>query len=171
MNHAIIVSGTPGTGKTSIAKKIAKHYRYEYIHIGDEDEYIISEDDVKIIDIEKMNKWIEKKQEDKNLVIDSHLSHHYPPEKTKTCIITRCDPIELKHRLKQRKYSTRKTQINLEAEAMDLILQEALAQGHKVYELNTTHRTINSSANEAIKAINENKISYGKNDFTYYLTK
>jgi len=163
----ILVSGTPGTGKTSIAKKIARHYKYKYVHIGDNDEYIIKEEGIKIIDLDKMNNWLNKKEE--NLVVDSHLSHYHP--KAKACIITRCDPSELKNRLKKRGYSEVKIKTNLEAEAMDLILQEALAIGHKVYEVNTTNRTADSCTKEVIKAIDTKTVNYGKNDFSHHLKK
>ena len=59
----ILVSGTPGTGKSRVAKLIAEHYEREYIHIGDHEEYITSKTNVKIIDVEKMNKWIKQKQQ------------------------------------------------------------------------------------------------------------
>jgi adenylate kinase len=172
MNKAIVVSGTPGTGKTQVAKRIAEHFGYEYVHISENEEYVVAETDVKIIDVEKMIAWLKKKQNNtaKGLVIDSHLSHYFPPERTSACIITRCDPSELKNRLKKREYPEGKIEINLEAEAMDLILQEALAEGHEVYEVDTTHKVSSTSAREAIQAIEEGKRSYGKKDYSYYLT-
>jgi len=173
MKKIILISGTPGTGKTEIAKKVAKHYGYKYIHIGEHVEYVTAEKEVKIIDVEKMIEWLKKKQDDteKGLVIDSHLSHYYPVERTKICIITRCDPSELKIRLKNRGYPERKRKINLEAEAMDLILQETLAEGHKVHEVDTTHKTSSVAAKEVIEAIDSGMTSYGKLDYSHYLVK
>ncbi|MFA5406082.1 MAG: adenylate kinase family protein [Candidatus Nanoarchaeia archaeon] len=173
MKNIILVTGTPGTGKSDIAKKIAKHYGYEYIHIGDHKDYVVSEGEVKIIDVDKMIKWLQRQQEsgDGGLVVDSHLSHYYPAKDTKICIVLRCDPAELKNRLKLRGYNENKILINLEAEAMDLILQEALIEKHRVYEIDTTHRTSNSSSQEAINAIINNEINYGKTNYNHYLTK
>ena len=169
----ILVSGTPGTGKTEVAKIIAKHYDYEYVAIGEHEEYVVDKTDIKIIDVNLMIKWLKKKQDNSKrpLVVDSHLSHYYPPDRTKMCIITRCDPAELKNRLKQRGYPEEKIKANLEAEAMDLILQEALAEGHKVHEVDTTHKTANTSAKEAVDAIDSGKTSYGKIDYSNYLMK
>lgn len=168
----ILVSGTPGTGKTEVAKILAEHYGYEYIHIGEDEEYIMErEAEVKVIDVKKMINFLKKKQEasPKALVIDSHLSHYFPPDRTRICIVLRCDPAELKNRLVQREYPEFKIRINLEAEAMDLILQEAIKEGHKVHEIDTTNKTGNASAEEAIKAIDKEETTHGKIDFTYYL--
>ena len=173
MKEVILISGTPGTGKTELAKKIAERYDYEYIHIGEHEEYIIAEKDVKIIDLNKLIKWLKKKQDsnEKDMIVDSHLSHYYPPDRTKICIIMRCDPAELRMRLKRRQYPEQKININLEAEAMDLILQEALAEGHKVHEIDTTHKTASICEEEAINVIDGGERSYGKIDYSHYLVK
>ncbi len=170
MIKAILVTGTPGTGKTSVSKIIANHYGYKYIHIGEDKDYVVAEEDVRIIDVELMVRWLEKKQDEVGgMVVDSHLSHYFPPERTKICIVLRCEPAELKERLKKRNYPKSKIDINLEAEAIDLILQEALNEGHKVYEINTTMRTAESCAEEAIKAIDNCTVKYGTVNFTNYI--
>ncbi|MBD3312484.1 AAA family ATPase [archaeon] len=172
MRKLILVSGTPGTGKTRVAKGIAEHYDYKYVHIGEHEEYVTAQIDIKIIDVEQMIKWLktQQKRDSKTLVVDSHLSHYFPAELTRICIITRCDPSELKTRLKKREYPEEKIRINLEAEAMDLILQEALAEGHKVHEVNTTHKIASTSVKEAIEAIDTGRTSYGEVDFSNHLS-
>ncbi len=175
MKKVVLVTGTPGTGKTSVALGLSKYFGYEYIHIGDHREYVSEVvKGVKIIDIDKMIAWIKARQEksERVLVIDSHLSHHYPKELTEICFVLRCDPAELRLRLKERGYNDKKINVNLEAEAMDLILQEALEEGHTVHEINTTHRDVKSSVWEAVKVLEKSlKPSYGKVDFSYYLEK
>ena len=98
MEKVILVTGTPGTGKTSIAKGIAEHYDYEYILISGHKGYV-SEivKGVKLIDVDKMIKWIKERQErsEKVIIIDSHLSHYYPKELTRMCFVTRFSPAEL----------------------------------------------------------------------------
>ncbi len=173
MNKVILVTGTPGTGKTIIAKAIAKHYDYEYVHIGEHEEYVIAETSVKIVDVEKMISWLKRKQDEssKTLVIDSHLSHYFPSNRTRICIVLRCDPVELRLRLKKRGYPEAKININLEAEAMDLILQEAINEEHKIIEVDTTHKTNNITINKVIKAIDSEESSYGSIDYSNYLIK
>lgn len=175
MEKVILVTGTPGSGKTTVAHGIAKYFGYEYILIGEHKEYIVGlEGGVKIVDVDKMIKWIKEKQNnsEKTLVIDSHISHHYPKELTRICFVIRCDPLELKGRLVERGYSKEKIDTNLEAEAMDLILQEAIMEGHVIHEINTTHKQDKTSAWEAIKVLEGSlKPHYGDLDFSYYLTK
>ncbi|MEM2131013.1 MAG: AAA family ATPase [Candidatus Woesearchaeota archaeon] len=159
----IIVSGTPGTGKTTIAKKIAKEKKYEYIDVNKVIEKqnkkynIISgfdkKRDSKIIDIDNLNNALieliknkqnqekNKEKKTKGLIIDSHLAHYLPKEYVDLCIITKCDLKELKKRLEKRKYSKNKVRENLDAEIFDVCRIEALEKGHKVKIINTTYTT------------------------------
>jgi adenylate kinase len=140
----IIVSGTPGTGKTTFAKKIAKELNYKYLDVKE----IISknnlsegydkERDTEIIDIEKLNKVIiEIIKKEKNTVIDSHLSHYLPKKYVKKCYITKCPLPILKKRLEKRGYSKKKIRENLDAEIFDTCRIEALESGHDVEVINT----------------------------------
>ena len=143
----IVVSGTPGTGKTVIAKRIAKEKDYKYIDINE----IIKinklseghDKDTKIIDTDRLNKVLiklikkEKTQGTKGLVIDSHVSHYLPAKYVSECIITKCDLKELKQRLKKRNYSPEKIRENLDAEIFDTCRIEALELGHKVKVIHT----------------------------------
>jgi len=146
MKKAIIVSGTPGTGKTTIAKKISKERGYDYLDINE----IIKENGLKegfdkkrnsiIVDVKKLNKILIKLIENskKTLVIDGHLSHYLPKKYVKTCFITKCDLKTLKKRLEKRKYSEAKIRENLDAEIFDICRIEALEKGHKVKIIDTT---------------------------------
>lgn len=142
----IIVSGTPGTGKTKLAKKLAKEKNAEHIDVNQ----IIKENKLHesydrkrkcyIVDHKKLNKALIKliKDSKKDLVIDSHLSHYLPSKYVDLCIITKTDLKVLKERLKARKYSQEKIKENLEAEALDTCLVEALENKHKVKVVDTT---------------------------------
>lgn len=142
----IIVSGTPGTGKTTIAKKIAKERNAEYIDVNKViTKYNISDGydrkrKTKIIDVKRLNKVLIKiiKSSKKDLVIDSHLSHYLPPKYVDLCIITKCDLKTLKKRLKKKGYSTEKIKENLDAEIFDVCLNEAKELGHKIKVIDTT---------------------------------
>jgi len=141
----IIVSGTPGTGKTILAKRLAKSIKYIHLDL----KKLISKNKLKesydkkrkcyIIDIKKMNKiLIEKIKKSKNMVIDSHLSHYLPKKYVDLCIITKCNLKILEKRLKKRKYNEDKIRENLDCEIFDVCLNEAREAGHKILVIDTT---------------------------------
>ncbi len=141
----IIVIGSVGTGKTTYAKKLAKKLKYKYIDVNK----IISEKKLssgydrkrkcKVVDTAKLNKvLIDLIKKNKNLVIDSHLSHFLPSKYVDKCYVTKCDLKELEKRLKKRKYSKEKIRENLDAEIFDVCLTEAQERGHKVEITDTT---------------------------------
>jgi adenylate kinase len=147
--RVIVVSGVPGTGKTTIAKKIAKEKKYKYIDVNRViEKHKLSEGydkqkHTKIIDTNKLNKVLiriineEKEKKTKGLVIDSHLVHYLPKEYVDKCIITKCSLKELKKRLKNRGYSKEKVRENLDAEIFDICRLEALEARHNVQVIYT----------------------------------
>ena len=145
----IIVSGTPCTGKSTIAKKIAK-LGYEYIDVSKiiKDNKLAEgydkEKKCKIVDTKKLNKHLIKliKQANKDLVIDSHLSHYLDPKYVDLCIITKCNLKTLKSRLIRRKYTKDKVRENLDCEIFDICLNEAKEAGHKVKVVETDKRPV-----------------------------
>jgi adenylate kinase len=141
---AIIVSGNPATGKTMIAKKIAKEKKLEYIDVNQliKDNklysYYSKKDKSYVVDTTKLNRFLVKIiKKNKKIVLDSHLTHYLNPKYVDLCIITKCDLKRLKKRLEKRKYSKQKIKNNLECEAFDVCRIEALEKGHKVKVIET----------------------------------
>ncbi len=141
----IAVSGTPGTGKTKLAKGLAKALNYRYLDV----KKLIDEKKIgsgydrkrkcKIVDTGKLNKaLIELIRKNPDLVIDSHLSHYLPNEYVHKCIITTCGLDVLKKRLEDRGYAKGKVAENLAAEIFETCLTEAEEAGHKVMAVDTT---------------------------------
>jgi adenylate kinase len=145
----IIVSGVPGTGKTTVAKKLAKEKKYTYINVNKVvDDNKLSEGfdkkrDTKIIDTGKLNKALIKiiKERKKGVVIDSHLSHYLPKKYVDLCIITKCNLKELQKRLVKRGYSKEKVRENMDAEIFDTCKVEAMERGHKIKIIDTSHKS------------------------------
>ena len=116
----IIISGIPGTGKSSLAKFISRKTNFKILDF----KKILKENklnetyDTKrncyFIDIKKLNKVLIKiiKNSKNNLIIDSHLGHFLPRKYVNLCIITKCELKELKRRLIKRKYSNLKIKEN-----------------------------------------------------------
>jgi len=145
MCAAIIVTGTPGTGKTTVAKRLAKELNWKYIDVN---KFITKErlsegydwkKKCKIVDEKKLGRALAKLITDSkdDLVIDSHLSHYISPKSVDLCIVTRCNLKLLRRRLKSRGYTESKIKDNLESEIFEVCLTEAQENGHQVIIVDT----------------------------------
>jgi len=129
----LIVTGTPGVGKTVIAKWISRKYGLEYIPL---DELLIRkrlysgydvEKNSYIIDIERAREYVYKNISFNGIVIDSHIAVNVVPcELIDYCIVLRCNPYVLLDRLIDKGYSRDKALENVQAEILDVILKESI---------------------------------------------
>lgn len=166
------LTGTPGTGKTSISRLLEKRRGWKVIYLNDliKEEHLYSEvdeerdsviADMKLVG-ERLSEILEEekgkdyekekangKEKENITIIESHLAHYV----TDVVIVLRAYPPELKKRLEKRGYSEEKINENAEAEAIDLILAEAFEWCKKVYEVNTTGRTTEETAEDVEKII------------------
>ena len=143
----IAISGTPGTGKTSVATHLQKK-GYTIVRLNDlaiNHDYVDGVDktrNTKLIDIQKLNVFIQKNYSTKDLVFfEGHMAHLLPS--MEKVIILRCHPQKLKRRLKKKGWKTKKIKENIEAETLDIILCEAvgLHQKKNIFEIDTTNKT------------------------------
>lgn len=139
----IIITGTPATGKTTLAKKLKKILNIPIFDFNKflKDEKLILDFDKErnsnIIDEKKIDSKIRPYLKNKSYIIDSHLSHYIKPDNVKICIITKCNLKILKERLKKRRYKKEKIEENLQAEIFDTCNIEALEIGHKTIIIET----------------------------------
>jgi len=157
--RALIVTGTPGTGKTTVAKECAKRFGLKYLDVNK----VIKEQGLaerydkrracNVVDTDRLNQvlveQIEKSK--KRIIIDSHLSHYLPKESVRLCIVTKCSIIELKKRLEKRGYTKSKIRENLDAEIFDVCLVEAEEMGHDIIILDTVQRVDYNKLKERFK--------------------
>jgi adenylate kinase len=145
----IAISGTPGTGKSTLALKLAKekgysrldlHKYYKRLAIRYDKKsrsYVINEK--KFLNL--VNEQIKAHAQEKGLIIDTHIAHYLPSKMVNLCIVTRCSNLkELERRLKRRKYPLAKIRENLDCEIFQVCLGEALERGHKVKVIETCGR-------------------------------
>jgi adenylate kinase len=133
----ICVTGTPGSGKTFYAKKIADALSFKYVDVKEVikknklDGKFDKKRDCNIIDTKKLNEVLIKLKGD--VVIDSHLSHYLLPKFVDYVVVVKCELKELKKRLEERGYSNNKIRENLDCEIFDICLTEAMESGHEVF--------------------------------------
>lgn len=141
----ICITGTPCTGKTTLAKILSRKLRYRYVDVKRliKKNRLYEHYDKKlktyIVEPKKLNNFLIKKVIDSNnLIIDSLLSHYLPKKYVDLCIVTKCELKELKKRLEKRRYPKEKVRENLDAEIFDICLNEAKEKGHYTFVINTT---------------------------------
>ena len=143
----IIVSGTPGTGKTTLSKKLAKELKFKYVDVNKiikRFNLIESYDKARktnVIDIYKLNRVLIKFiKQGKNLVIDGHLSHNLPKQYVDLAVITKCNLKKLEKRLERKRWSKSKIRENMDSEIFNICFEEAKQQKHKILVVDTTKR-------------------------------
>jgi len=144
----LICTGTPGTGKTELSKELAKQLKIKYVDVNkiiDKEKLAESYDENRetlVVDEKKLAKaLIAHTKKNKNMIIDSHMSHELPAKHADWCIITRCDPATLRKRLVRKGYPKEKVQENVDAEILNICLDEAEQKGHKLVVVNTTRQS------------------------------
>lgn len=144
----IIITGSVGTGKTTLAKRLAKEHRFRRIDVNKlvKEGKLYDSYDRKtksfFVDTKKLSSFLIKliKNSKQSLVIDSHLSHYLPRKYVDLCIVTKCDLKVLEKRLKKRKYSKEKIKENLECEIFDVCLNEAREKGYRIRIVDTSKK-------------------------------
>ena len=154
----IAVTGTPATGKTSVAKILAEKLGFRYINLNKfaKEKKLFSGYDRKrkcnVVDIEKMRKEIKKIQED--LVMDSHYSHEMPFD---VVVVLRTNPRELRKRMERKGWWKEKIEENIEAEIMEICKSEALERlgNKKMIEIQTTRKKPEDVVKEIMEKLRE----------------
>ena len=161
----IALTGTPGTGKTTVCDYISGHskYRKQYsiinlnklilekrIYTG-KDEKRDSYD----ADMERLRELvvqiIVQTRPGMDIIMEGHLSHFLPAD---AVIVLRASPVALRKRLgKRHRYSYEKIKENANAEALDVILVESVERNRKVFEIDTTDTPLLSVVKSVISII------------------
>lgn len=175
----LAVSGVPGTGKTSVARLLAKKLDANLIEVrklvdsGKIKHGYDRKRKTRTVDVSGMKKAVKEKIiKDKINIVESHLSHLIDAD---LVVILRTNPPELKKRLEKRKWSRAKIRENVEAEIVDEITIEALDIRGKsrVLEIDTSGKKPGETAGLIAKLL-KRQIDYreylaGKTDWSGYM--
>lgn len=172
MVKTIIITGTPGCGKTSLGNSLAKRLDASIIHLTDlikNSDYPKEYDkarDTWIINEKKMKRTVKKqiqaaRQANVNyLIIESHFSDIVPNKYIDLAIVLRCDPEILYNRLISRGYVEEKAKENVQSEILggcvNYLLQKRLSV--PIYEFDTSNVQIQDLSEQIIKIIKGQKV-------------
>ncbi|MCC6004714.1 MAG: adenylate kinase family protein [Thermofilum sp.] len=146
---AILVTGTPGVGKTTVSLELSRLTGKKYIDVADlarKKGFVKgfdSETQSAVVDTAQLRKFLENILTC-NEIVDTHVVEAVPPGKVNRVLVLRLDPLELRKRLERRGYPAVKVKQNVESEILDSVLIDAIRYfGYgKVLEIDITGRKI-----------------------------
>jgi adenylate kinase len=165
----ILITGTPCTGKTTVAKQLASQLEAQYVNLTElaTTKNLIQGTDKKrntaIIDEKRMKQTIAAiiKHSDKNdIIIDGHYAVNVVPEWLITHVfVLRRNPVELKKLMEQRGFSGQKLWENLAAEILDVCLVEALnvIKKGKICEVDASNKSAKEVIGEILDVLDERR--------------
>ncbi|KAJ9142622.1 hypothetical protein NKR23_g7010 [Pleurostoma richardsiae] len=127
----IIITGTPGTGKTTHSELLAERTGLRHLsvnqvvkerecHEGWDDEF-----QSWIVDEDKLLDAIEDEVKAGGCIIDWHACDLFPKSWIDLVVVLRVDSDKLYDRLTARNYPEKKLQENIDSEIMEVLLEEA----------------------------------------------
>jgi adenylate kinase len=166
--RVILVTGTPGVGKTTVSQKLASKLDAVYIGIKElvkKQKLVTSVDEERrtlIADTEKVSKQLQETltKTEGIIIIEGHYATDVVPKKdVNTVFVLRRDPRELKGALEKRGYEEKKLWENLAAEILDVCLWDALSAcgSDKVCEIDVSGKTVEEVVEEMMLVLEKRK--------------
>ena len=166
----ILITGTPGTGKSSLAERVASaasFTQYDVSAVAKEEKLCAEYDeelDTYVIDEDKVLDHMEERlggEHGGGHVVDYHSCDLFPERWFDLVVVLTCDNSELYERLKSRGYSEKKITKNVECEIFQTIVEEARdSYAEDVVKVCSSNAIEDMEANEA--AITEWIDQWGK---------
>jgi adenylate kinase len=164
LRNVIIVTGTPGTGKTILSRALAKAIGARYVNLTQfvSKRGLYSEIDrerrTKIVDLARTRSSLMRELGTTNgpVVVDTHvLEGIVPGEMVRRVIVLRCHPKVLEARLQAKKWKPDKIRENVLAEILDSCLTAAVKQygRRKVIQLDTSRGSVPPSVDMVRRSI------------------
>lgn len=167
MGKAVVISGTPGVGKSAIAKLLTKKLGGIYVNLTEfvlSNKLYIEYDELRnsyIIDEELVRSKIAGivKSSEGYVIIDSHYGEIIKDDLVEKIFVLRINPSDLLKRLKSRGWHNTKIRENLEVELLGTCTLNALEEhpAHKICEVDVTNKSQNEVVDEIISILRGKK--------------
>jgi len=164
--QAIIVTGTPGTGKTTFAKKLAKEIGVDYVALTQ----FVSERKLytgfdrergsRVVNLARVHASLNRLllQTRRPTIVDTHIPEGIIPKGlVKLVFVLRCHPRILERRLSKKKWKQNKIRENVLAEMLDVCLINAVKWFglSRVVQLDTSRISVNKCVATAKRILNQ----------------
>lgn len=156
----VAVLGAPASGKTVFAKKLSERLGCYYVNVNQlslEKGYIIEKDferDSYVLDEGKVREELLRILEERGcLIVETITPYAIPKDSVAFVVVVRCRPSVLLKRLRERGYSREKVRENLEYEAIDGPLFDAmeLAPEERIIEVDGCEGNLDEELERILK--------------------
>ena len=143
---SIVITGNPGVGKHTIAKKLAKKLDFPILDLNQiaiESKIFQKHDSILEVNVGKLEK-IMKKLVQKNSIVVGHLAPYVlSKSQINSVIILRKNPYKLIPIYKKRKYSQKKINENVGSEILGIIEYDSITRFgmQKTFQINATNKS------------------------------
>jgi adenylate kinase len=162
-DSVVIITGTPGTGKTTVGRALAKNIGADYInltrYVSQRKLYSRTDQErrSKVIDLARTRDALKREfNRAGTVIIDTHIPAGIVPRTTVTRVfVLRCHPTVLQRRLRAKGWNALKTRENVLAEIIDSCLIEAIQYygSRKVIQIDTSREKVRSCVDLAKRAV------------------
>lgn len=176
MTDVIVLTGTPGVGKTSVSKLLSDILKARLIDVDQvvrEEHLILGYDrnrDSDIVDITSLSNRIVDliQMADEVVIVEGHYASELVPKRyVSNVIILRRDPNDLEKKLRDKGFNEKKIRENVLAEILDVCLIDATERHslEKLIEVDTTDKDVEETVNEILERLKEGNGKIGTIDW------
>jgi adenylate kinase len=172
---AIVITGNPGVGKHTIARKLGAELGFAIIDLNQiaiTKGIFEKKGSTLDVDVNKLSRAV-KKMIKRNTIVVGHLAPYVIPRRqVKFALVLRKSPYKLISVYKKRKYSKKKAFENLGSEILGVVAYDAVSRfgPSKVHQLDTT-RLSAKEATSKIKSIFKKKFAGDRIDWLGLVAK
>ncbi len=161
MAKAIVITGTPSVGKTTLARRLARELDLQLVDVGElvKRKGLHTGYDITtaayVIDERRLRSMLRKTLGTESVLATNYLGGIIESGSASLVLVLRLDPAALYARLRGKGYALRKAWENVEAELLDVCYFDAvkLLGRRRVFEIDTTGKSKSRVMKEALRIV------------------